>query len=200
MLNVNTIAPGVQMISYTGSRQRRANCYVLGEHELLLVEPSCETEGLEWLALVDKWSMEERRIVGIVLTHWHPDHTAGLTAMAAQLPGAPLPVWAPRPPGGRPSSCASLGLVIEIAEGADVHGWRVVHTPGHAPEHVCLHQGSILIAGDMISRGGATVFDERAYRRSYARLVELAPSWVLPAHGNPARGLRRKPLIAQVLD
>jgi glyoxylase-like metal-dependent hydrolase (beta-lactamase superfamily II) len=188
MLNVNTIAPSVQMISYTESRQRRANCYVLGEHELLLVEPSCETEGLEWLALVAKWNTEKRHIVGIVLTHWHPDHVLGLSALASQLTDRQIQVFAP--------AYDKAHFAFEtVGEGNIVHGWRVLHTPGHSDEHVCLSKGSTLVAGDMVSEGGAIAFDDTAYRASYARLQKLRPSVVLPGHGTALWELPDQPKI-----
>ena len=68
---------------------------------------------------------------------------------------------------------------------------RVVHTPGHAPDHVCLwHEGSRTLFGGDLLIGGSTVVvpgtrggDLIAYLDSLARVAALAPRQVLPAHG-----------------
>jgi len=73
--------------------------------------------------------------------------------------------------------------------------WSVVHTPGHAPSHVCLHQRerSILIVGDLLAAAFHPWFDYgysedpvAEMRASFDRVEALLPiDHVLPGHGRP---------------
>ena len=68
---------------------------------------------------------------------------------------------------------------------------EVVHTPGHAPDHVVLwHEESRTVFGADLLQVGNTVAipassggDLPAYLRSLRRVQALRPSRVLPAHG-----------------
>jgi glyoxylase-like metal-dependent hydrolase (beta-lactamase superfamily II) len=70
---------------------------------------------------------------------------------------------------------------------------RVLHTPGHAPGHLCLwHEANKwLIAGDMVASVGTIVIDPdddgdmAAYVRELARLAALPITRMFPAHGDP---------------
>ena len=81
--------------------------------------------------------------------------------------------------------------------------WEVVHTPGHAPGHVCLWSPAdrLLLSGDHLLPGisSPVVFERGAepdpmtsYLESLDRVRALAPALVLPGHGAPFRdGARR---------
>lgn len=80
-----------------------------------------------------------------------------------------------------------------LDDAEDINGWRVIHTPGHTPGHICLHRRGVLISGDMImaSAGGfqpapaATNVDPVAYRASLKTLARLEFEIILPAHNPP---------------
>ena len=68
---------------------------------------------------------------------------------------------------------------------------EAVHTPGHAPDHLCFWDGESrsLYCGDLAQRG-ATIwipFDLRGdlahYLASIERVLALEPARLLPAHG-----------------
>ena len=126
----------------------------------------------------------------VIVTHAHPDHAGGAPALAARWPEAVLrklpwpaedaryPVaWAPLAPGD----------MLPAGETA----LRVIHTPGHAPDHVCLwHEesrtlfgGDLLIAGGSVAIPGTRGGDLAQYLRSLEIVEALAPLRVLPAHG-----------------
>jgi endoribonuclease LACTB2 len=168
------IAPGVQMIRARGGKRRAANTYVLGDRELLLVEPICldnRIEGPAWVQLFEQWKRQERRVRGILLTHFHADHCYGVRELAQTLR---VPLFAP------PLVDPILGC------------WDVLHTPGHAAEHVSLWDGGILVCGDMISTDGPVLLppvshggDLSVYTAQCARLAALDARLALPAHGDP---------------
>jgi glyoxylase-like metal-dependent hydrolase (beta-lactamase superfamily II) len=70
----------------------------------------------------------------------------------------------------------------------------VLHTPGHAPGHLCFFDetwGS-LVAGDMVTGLGTVVIDPPlgdmdAYLASLDKLLALAPETLFPAHGPAIR-------------
>lgn len=126
----------------------------------------------------------------VLVTHGHPDHASGAPALAAHWTGAAffkMP-W-PAADGAFPVDWRPLsdGDVVEAGDGA----LRVVHTPGHAPDHVCffdeaegtLFSGDLLIAGTTVVVPGSGGGDLKDYLASLARIRALRPVRVLPAHG-----------------
>jgi len=74
-------------------------------------------------------------------------------------------------------------------------GWRVLHTPGHSPGHICLYRQTdgTLISGDHILPGETPniafypvpKYDAlRSYLTSLAKVKRLAPRVALPGHGS----------------
>jgi glyoxylase-like metal-dependent hydrolase (beta-lactamase superfamily II) len=128
------------------------------------------------------------RLLHLVVTHGHSDHIAGAPAIVDRRPATRLSKmpWAER---DRGLAWAPLrdGDAVETGEGR----LEVIHTPGHAPDHVCLwHADSrTIFVGDMLvqgttvmipaSHGGSLV----AYLRSLDRILTLNPARALPAHG-----------------
>ncbi len=83
--------------------------------------------------------------------------------------------------------------------------WRVLHTPGHAPDHVALYQAesALLIGGDLLLRHVPTVAfldPRRSEPRRRPALAELVQAWrtvgrlsvvtLWPGHGAPIRAHR----------
>jgi glyoxylase-like metal-dependent hydrolase (beta-lactamase superfamily II) len=76
---------------------------------------------------------------------------------------------------------------------------RAIHTPGHAPGHLCFleERSNAMIAGDMVASIGTIIVepedgDMELYLRSLARMGELDSSMLLPAHGAPIEEPQRK--------
>lgn len=76
----------------------------------------------------------------------------------------------------------------EFSSGGDT--WTAIHTPGHAPGHLCLLSKSdrSLIAGDMVAGEGTILINPkegsiREYIHSLHLMRTLSPSRLLPAHG-----------------
>lgn len=171
------------------------NSYALGSRQVLLVEPATPYED-EQRAFVE-WARglqsQGRELVGIFLTHHHLDHVGGLDAFARELA---LPVWAHRATADR----VGLDRVQRFLhdgqqlslDGPIPERWEVLHTPGHAPGHLCLWEPShrVLVVGDMVASEGSILIAPgdghmATYLDQLRRLAAFDASLALPAHGDP---------------
>jgi glyoxylase-like metal-dependent hydrolase (beta-lactamase superfamily II) len=83
-----------------------------------------------------------------------------------------------------------------LADGERVGGLRAIHTPGHAPGHLCFFDegAGALVAGDMVASIGTIVVepddggDMIEYLASLEKLRALGAKSLLPAHGPPIVG------------
>jgi glyoxylase-like metal-dependent hydrolase (beta-lactamase superfamily II)/8-oxo-dGTP pyrophosphatase MutT (NUDIX family) len=168
------------------------NTYLLGNGELLLVDPGAEDaeQCAKLLALVEGLRAEGLRPRAVVLTHHHGDHVGGARAVAERLG---IPVWCHRRTADRMGfpveRLLEEGDVLELA-GAPVQRWRVLHTPGHARGHICLvdERSRAAVVGDMVASVGTIVIDPpegnmREYLTQLARLRDLPVTTLYPAHG-----------------
>lgn len=171
------------------------NSYALGEREVILVEPATPYEDerrawAEWARAIDG---SGRSIKAIVVTHHHGDHVGGASFFARELG---LPVWAHeatalRLPGVAVERYLHEGDVVTL-DGPTPQAWKALHTPGHAPGHICLLEeaSGVVVVGDMVASVGTIVIDPRegdmaAYLAELARLAGLGAKLALPAHGDP---------------
>ena len=168
--------------------------------EGIVVDPGWEPE--RTIALVAK---EGVKVLEVVATHGHIDHVFGAVAIcaAAKAPFRMHPgdrywldsldrqatMFGLEAPAGTPVLDRPLADGDAIRFG-DV-SLKVIHTPGHTPGGVCLHDGTAtLFTGDLLFQGsiGRTDFpggDFRALVKSIRRRVfALDPATrVLPGHG-----------------
>ncbi len=167
------------------------NTYLIGTgKERILLDPGQGVPG--YLPVLER-AMERAgcsRLQEIVLTHGHPDHIGGVRAVRERF--GPLRVskfpWPEVDAGFADLELRLLddGAVAET-EGATLRG---VHTPGHAPDHLCflLEEEHALFSGDNVLGVGTTVIpnqngDLAQYLGSLAKLLALQPRRIYPAHG-----------------
>ncbi len=138
----------------------------------------------------------------ILVTHTHRDHSPAAALLAAAT-GAPVQGRRPAHAPGQDETFAPArelahGERIVLGAGATL---RVVHTPGHASNHLCflLDEEKLLFTGDHVMQGSTVVInppdgDMAAYLHSLHALQGEDLDWLAPGHGflvaQPQRVLR----------
>lgn len=196
---IEAVAPEVGRIALrtpTLPPATHTNCYVLGRRRLTVVDPAspwADAQDLLHEALgrvLSEGAVVER----IVLTHHHVDHVSGAEALRRWLDARQ----------SRRTPILAHGLTGSRAEGVSVDGvlhggavlsvddrpWRLLHTPGHAVDHLVLHDAAegTMVAGDMVAGVGTILIEPTEgdlgdYLASLEALRALAPRTLLPSHG-----------------
>jgi ribonuclease/clavin/mitogillin len=128
----------------------------------------------------------------VVVTHAHGDHAAGAPAIAARWTAASFSKcpWAGRDDRYPvPWRALTDGDVVPAGDDELV----VMHTPGHAPDHIALWHAPTrtLFSADLVTVGTTVVILATNggrladYLASLRRVITLAPARLLPAHGDP---------------
>lgn len=161
---------------------QKTNCYLVqGSEGVWVVDPPSAKEA----QVAEILEVTGANVVGIWLTHAHPDHTGGVASLAAQT-GATVYAH----PRAWDSVMGDI-MKIDIDEGSVVDGWEVYHLPGHRFDHVgFIHQASrVAIVGDVVAGAGSVIIDPGDgdlfdYFASLYRLRDdLHPTMLLPGHG-----------------
>ena len=158
------LAPGVRRIVANNPSPftfKGTNTYLIGTESLAVIDPGPDDPAHLASILA---AAGARPIAYIVITHTHRDHTAGMPALLAKT-GARTAGYGHRgaPRGSRRTSPSGSEYVerdfvpdVRLQDGDRLagEGWALtaVHTPGHAPDHLCLAlAGSrILLSGDHV--------------------------------------------------
>jgi glyoxylase-like metal-dependent hydrolase (beta-lactamase superfamily II)/8-oxo-dGTP pyrophosphatase MutT (NUDIX family) len=166
------------------------NCYLIGGGD-----------SNEWAAL-DPGPISDAHVQAIVdaapgpirwifVTHTHKDHSPAAQALqrrtGAQLLGMAALHAEWQDTDFQPDVPLSGGEVFQLPGDSTL---RVIHTPGHAGNHLCylLDEERMLFTGDHVMQGSTVVInppdgDMGAYLRSLRELMELDLEWLAPGHG-----------------
>ena len=153
------------------------------------------------------WRAAGGDIRAICCTHSHPDHSPGAARLQAMVERA----GRPRPPilglGSGPHArhdsrftperelADGERIALRNAAGELVHQLRVLHTPGHTANHVCLvlEEDGLLFSGDHVLNGSTTLIappdgNMNDYLDSLDLLQAVCETegidFILPAHGH----------------
>lgn len=175
------------------------NCYIVGTRDLYVVDAAA-VHAQDQQRLIDKLESlcrEGARVCGILLTHHHRDHTGAVAVLSRHFK-APVRAHAltyaqlPDPDylRGEP---LNEGDVIPLGVAPDgTPGWHleVMHTPGHARDHLCFIDSRYraAIVGDMLSTMSTIIIDPpeghmATYLRELERLLARPMTTLYPAHG-----------------
>jgi glyoxylase-like metal-dependent hydrolase (beta-lactamase superfamily II) len=153
------------------------------------------------------WRATHGDIRMIVCTHSHADHSPGAAPLQALCKTNKPPILGlPSAPTARATARFTPERALEDGErlalsGTTIEGQlvthtlRVIHTPGHAANHLCLvlEEDGLLFSGDHILNGSTTVIDPpdgdmTAYLDSLDKLDAACAvgsiEFILPAHGH----------------
>ena len=194
---VQQVAPTIQMLPVrtpTLPPATHTNTFLVGTREAVVVEPA--TPYREEQDLMVEWVQAARlkgvEPVAILATHHHPDHVGGAMALKERLQ---LPLWAHAMTAQRLDGIVEIDMLIQDGERIMLDGptptaLSALHTPGHAPGHLCFtdEASNIMIAGDMVASVGTIIVeptdgDMLLYLESLRKMSDLEPTALLPAHG-----------------
>lgn len=172
--------PGI----YTGPG---TNTYLIGREQVAVIDPG-PAGGPDDDGHLDRVAAAGAgRIRWIFATHTHPDHSPGAAGLAERT-GAEVIGFDARDD-FEPDTEIGDGWMLATEE----FRLRAVHTPGHAPNHLCflLEDERALFSGDHIMSGSTVVIrppegDMTAYMEALGRLETLRPPplTIAPGHGN----------------
>jgi endoribonuclease LACTB2 len=184
------------------------NCILVGETDLYVIDPG-SADAAELCRVTDRVNqLVDRggRVASVLLTHSHPDHTAGAEHFRS-LYDVPIMAHA--------ATAAQLSFAVDrhLSDGDVLMSdrdpqWRLqcLHTPGHDPGHLCFleSQAGVLLAGDMVANPGTIVVsrqyagDMAHFLNSLERLLKVECQMIVPAHGQSSDHPRE--LIQRQLD
>jgi glyoxylase-like metal-dependent hydrolase (beta-lactamase superfamily II) len=165
------------------------NTYLVGIDEVAVIDPGPDmakhVESIVGAAMRD-------RVKWVLLTHTHPDHWPAAERIRKRT-GAVVAAFAKFPKADE----VKLALDLELADGDTIDGTEfrleALHTPGHAPNHLCffLDEERALFTGDHVLNGTTTVINPQRggdmvqYLASLERLRKLKRvARICPGHGD----------------
>jgi glyoxylase-like metal-dependent hydrolase (beta-lactamase superfamily II) len=156
-----------------------------GSETAIVIDPGPDDDG-HLKRVCEVAAGRGQRVVDIVLTHRHPDHSAGAPRLH-ELTGAPVRAV---DPAHRLGSEGLTGGEVLVSAGCEL---RVINTPGHTSDSVSLEipaDGVVLTGDTVLGRGTAVIADDGSlgdYLDSLRRLRAIAESTdlrhLLPGHG-----------------
>lgn len=146
------------------ARQMVNFVYAIGDRatgECVLVDPAYDPQGL-----VDVVESDGMKVVGVLATHYHPDHVGGsmmgyrIEGITSLLQRTNVPIhlqkseveWVTKVTGVERTHLAAHepGDVVQVGEVAIT----LVHTPGHTPGSQCFLVDGRLVSGDTLFLDG----------------------------------------------
>jgi len=182
------LAANPSPFTFTGTQT-----YLVGEAEVAVIDPGPDLPAHVEAILA---ALGPRRLVAIMCTHTHRDHSPAARPLAAAT-GAPVIGCAPlsltsvgsRADASfdgeyRPDRVLQDGEAIEV----DGHALTAVATPGHTSNHLCFAYRGALFTGDHVMGWSTTVVvppdgDMGDYMASLDKLRARDDRIYFPAHG-----------------
>jgi len=204
------LAPGIRrLVANNGGpfTFKGTNTYLIGHREIAIIDPGPDDpEHLQ--AILN--AAESGKITHIIITHTHMDHTEGLSALRHATGAKTYGAHTPHAPRGTPTYSPTKGdfvdrdflpdIIVRDGDLIKTDEWRLqaIHTPGHAPDHICLASldQNVLLSGDHVMAWNTSVIappegNMNDYMTSLEKLLEHEHDQFLPAHGGTIDRPRR---------
>ena len=184
--------PGENPSAMTGSG---TNTWLLCGTEPVLIDAAQNTDA--YAARVAETLEREQpgaTLSRLLVTHAHPDHIGGVSAIKRRWPDV---ICAKLPDPDRDEQYLPAAEWTPVADEAVIKAGNIllwaIHTPGHAPDHLCYFEprSSTLFCGDLIVNGGTVMIPVSSggnlaqYMKSLRRVLDLQPRRALAGHGDP---------------
>ena len=176
------LAPNPSLMTGPGT-----NTYIFGSGPTFVIDP-----GIDDIDYLDEICALGEEIVTILVTHRHADHVGGIAALVERT-GATVRAFGSEPAGGVAVLPLTDGEILTLG----AIELEVLHTPGHASDHVCFYVrgAASLFAGDNVLGEGTAVIappdgDMADYLRSLHRLRSLHIDRIYTGHFRPLDGGR----------
>ncbi len=197
------IAPGVRRLVAPNPgpmTDHGTNTYIVGRGNVAVIDPGPDSAD-HLQALLDELARNGERVTHILITHTHLDHCAGLAALqsatgalTAGFGSVGLRQTNTLGPGGRSFADGRFAPDVRLRDGDVVSGenWEItaLHTPGHAPDHLCFDYAPAraLFSGDHVMGWNTSVIAPPeghmgAYLQSLHRLLAFGHEAFFPGHG-----------------
>lgn len=173
------------------------NCYLIDD---MLVDTGTGFNEEYLISQIEKHGVKREDISLIVNTHCHFDHIGGNYLFEdAEIAVHELDAISMRNKDDLGTSMNAFEnhdnsrVDIDLKDGDEIRGFKVIHTPGHTRGGICLWDGVNLISGDTVfSHGGVGRFDIGGdfndLKESVFKLTELDVVNLLPGHGPIVEG------------
>ena len=161
------------------------NTYLVGKEEVTVIDP-----GPAMQEHIDVIAAAAPNIKQILVTHTHPDHSPGVRLLKEKLD---VPAYGMLTNSSKnqdqtfsPERILDDGEVFQEEE----FSIEVVHTPGHASNHLCfiLKEEKLIFTGDHIMNGSTVVIgppdgNMKQYIQSLEKLKDYDIEKIAPGHG-----------------
>lgn len=162
------------------------NTYLVGNEDVTVIDPGPAMEGH-----IDVILAASDNIKQILVTHTHPDHSPGTRLLQQKLD---VPAFGMLTESSKnqdmtfsPERILKDGEILEKEE----YSLEVVHTPGHASNHLCfiLREEKFIFTGDHVMSGSTVVIGPpdgsmKQYIDSLNKLKNYDMEKMAPGHGD----------------
>ncbi|HDD31301.1 MAG TPA: MBL fold metallo-hydrolase [Thermococcus litoralis] len=177
-----------------------ANVYLIRRGEkLLVVDAGLPGEYEKVLRYIEKLGHLPEDVETIIVTHAHHDHVGSLKDLK-DATGANIAAHKDEVPYLKGekifrSEIEPVDVEIKLNDGDEVHGLKVIHSPGHTPGSICLLdlKTKALFVGDLVMEENGKLeeiphhysLDPMKNREAIRRLLDIDFVHLLPSHGKP---------------